>query len=286
MNPPLLIPSPLDAARLAATPPPPSDDLLPGLPRAAVGALVGMDGVGKSWIVLSIAVAVAAGAAPWGAPGWGPTTPRPQDVLILAAEDGPEVQHRRIHALSRSRWVAPLWAAAAPRLHVVSLTQRLHLATRPDRWDAPRVDWETCDAIAAAARGCGLVILDPLRRFHQLNENTSTDADAVVEAAETIARESAAGVLLVHHASKMAVMSGQASRQQAARGASAFTDGVRWQAQAVRSEDGSPPIVTLGVSKLNYGAPPPTVELRIGADGVPVLARGGVRQGALRQVAP
>src|SRR5690606_14169428 len=73
-----------------------------------------------------------------------------------------------------------------------------------------------------------LIIFDPVSRYRGGQENSNEDATRFIEAAERIAKATGATVLLLHHANKGS-MSAEERNQNAARGASALTDGARWQ---------------------------------------------------------
>jgi hypothetical protein len=74
-----------------------------------------------------------------------------------------------------------------------------------------------------------LIIIDPASRFRGGNENDARDATRFVEACELVARKTGAAVLVLHHTNKGSMAQGADQTQAAARGSSAFTDGVRWQ---------------------------------------------------------
>jgi RecA-family ATPase len=110
------------------------------------------------------------------------------------------------------------------------------------------------------------VVLDTLTRFHKLDENSAQDMGRLLSQLERLAAESGASVLFLHHTSKSAVVNGQATLQQAARGSSVLVDNARWSAflapmteQDARSF-GVPAAeranyVRWNISKQNYGAP-------------------------------
>jgi hypothetical protein len=121
------------------------------------------------------------------------------------------------------------------------------------------------------------VILDPLSRFAGLEvESDNAAATRFVQAVErlTAPLHGHPTVLLWHHTNKASRKDGQstasdAAAATAARGMSALTDGVRWQAniEALKRYEGAPELVSLAVVKNNYGRYPQPVKLMRGAEG-------------------
>jgi RecA-family ATPase len=215
----------------------------PFLALGKVGLLAAPGGVGKTQALLQLAIAVASGR-PWlgryhvEAPG---------PVLLLAAEeDGGELWRRcrRVverldltaaerDALARRLQVAPLHGSGTP------LTLLENLAPYgPVRLERSAM-WER---IAAQLKARGpepwrLVVLDPAARWMPPDaEKDSKVATTFVEAVEQLAQlapEGAAPAVLVAHHTNKAALTGQTD-QGAARGSSALTDGVRWQANLDR----------------------------------------------------
>jgi hypothetical protein len=75
-----------------------------------------------------------------------------------------------------------------------------------------------------------LVIVDPLRRFHEGDENDSGAMTAIITSFQRFAHETGAAVLIAHHANRVSMTSGGGEQAYASRGSTALTDGVRWQA--------------------------------------------------------
>lgn len=255
------LPESVNLKALLGKPPTPLEFVLPGFVRATVGALVSPGGVGKSYWALAVAVAIGAGAKA-DLTGLKPAEGR---VLVLSKEDPIEVLEQRIHAMAR---------------------------VLPKSVSYGNVDYRSCigmdidvmaeawfDVLVEAARGARLVILDTLTRFHRLDENSAQDMGQLLTQLERLAQRSGASVLFLHHTSKAAVMTGQASLQQAARGSSVLVDNARWSAfLAVMSEQeargfGVPAgdrvnYVRWNINKQNYGAAIADVWYRRGDGGV------------------
>jgi RecA-family ATPase len=99
-----------------------------------------------------------------------------------------------------------------------------------------------------------------------------------VEALEYVSKQTRATVLVVHHANK-ASMQGAEQTQSAARGSSAFTDGIRWQMNlsSMTTAEATAHDITgnlrhlylsASITKNNYAAPQPPVFLRRSDHGV------------------
>jgi RecA-family ATPase len=123
------------------------------------------------------------------------------------------------------------------------------------------------DEIRRKAEGSRLVVFDTLRRFHFADENASGDMAMVLSALETIANDTGAAVLFLHHTNKGSALNGQGGEQQASRGSSVLVDNVRWQANLTGMKekeainhciptDERHLYVRLTLPKINYSAKP------------------------------
>ncbi len=246
----------IDMMAAFETEPPPLDFIWPGFVAGTVGALIAPGATGKSFWALEACMAVAAPDADLldlklAASG---------RVIYFAAEDPAPVLIRRLHAIGQH-------LSPEARVSVVNnLMLEPMLGKRPDlsndRHLSSIVDYCT------AAR---LVVIDTLSRFHACDENDNGAMAGIVARLASIADQTGAGVLYLHHTSKSAATQGQGDQQQAARGASALVDNARWcgyVAKMSKSEadnlsnrtfDRAPIadqrgfFVKFGVSKENYG---------------------------------
>lgn len=270
--------TPLNLATCLTSPAPKLDFVLPGLPVHCVGALVAPGASGKTFFILQIAAALALGI-----PVAGGALPAPAALgktVLFASEESAEMLILRLHALvswllstndylpleehlERSRVIAQL----AEYVAVYSLAGQ---SVRVFEHGAPS---KAMDEIAKVCEGARLLIIDPLRRFHDGDENASGDMTAVVQALECVAHRAGCAILLTHHTSKAATLSGNGDAQQASRGASALTDAIRWQANLVGMTEaeverhGVEPekrryYLRLELPKVNYIEPPPGVWMR------------------------
>ncbi|MBU9199990.1 helicase RepA family protein [Burkholderia multivorans] len=255
------LPESINLKSLLGRAPTPLDFVLPGFVRGTVGALVSPGGVGKSYWSLAAAVAIGAGSKA-DLTGLKPAEGR---VVLLSKEDPLPVLEQRLHEMAK---VLPKSVSYA------GVDYRSCLGLDIDIMNA---GW--FDAIVTAARGARLVILDTLTRFHKLDENSAQDMGALLSQLESLAAASGASVLFLHHTSKAAVVNGQASLQQAARGSSVLVDNARWSAfLAVMTEQEAKSIgvpagervqyVRWNISKQNYGPAIPDVWYRRNDGGV------------------
>jgi hypothetical protein len=169
--------------------------------EGAVGFIGGEPKSYKSFLALSLAVAVASGQ---------PCLRRfavaqPGPVLLFPAEDQPGAVRRRLDGLCAWHGARlaelPLWVITAP---VVRLDRE------PDRQ-------ALADTVAQYRPR--LLILDPFVRLHQRDENCAAEIAPLLAFLRSLQRRYAAAVLVVHHARKGAA---QARGGQALRGTSEF----------------------------------------------------------------
>lgn len=152
------------------TPPPAPHWVIQGLETGDVGILSAPGGMGKSMLCLSLASAVASGQRFFGQ--WAVSDPG--DVTYLYAEDSPRVMHQRLHALAQMSEKG-LPNAVAHRLHCIGL--RGHppkLMTRGEPSNPVIINTPVLTAIAAtlaAQPHPRLLIIDPMIKFHSLDEN-------------------------------------------------------------------------------------------------------------------
>lgn len=256
--------------------PPALDFVLPGFKSGTVGALVSPGGSGKSFLGLQIAAQVAGGPDLL---GWG-EIPRGRAVF-LSAEDDTEILTRRLHVLGRL-WSPGDREAVYEMLSVASLYGHGPDLAHPE-WQA---------SLRRVADDARLVVLDTLRRFHQLDENDGGAMGGILAFLESVCRETGASILFLHHLSKAGALH-HAEAQQASRGSSVLVDNIRWQANLVTMgeaeakkygipKDRRRHFVRLTFPKLNYGPPIPDIWLRRVEGGVLLRAVEMVERGGGR----
>lgn len=285
----------LNISDALTSPRPVLDLVLPGLPVGTVGNLVAPGATGKTQFLLQLAVCRCLGL-----PSLGGLFPEaaPEKVLFLAAEEQEIIMRQRLHDIVDWLIGGDLFPEKTRTSVVDELQHRLKLfplSGKDVRLIDNGYDTPVTAEIFKIGEGCRLIIADPLRRLHDGEENDSSAMTQLVQSLERIAMQTNAAVLVAHHTSKAAAFNGQSDSQQAARGSSALTDGVRWQAnlsamsekmaqaQNIPIEDARL-YVNFAISKTNYGAPQKPVWLRRLPGGVLTKAQIPKNSGAKRAV--
>ncbi len=212
---------PCDTERWAAAPAPPVDWVFEDLlAQGELGLIAAAGGLGKTWLALLLGLSTATGRALL--PAFRPT--RPLKTLLLLGEDSELMLWRRFRAIPG--------VDAEPTLrrenfHVIAHhAEPLVAYSGGNPVRTPRWRWLK-ERIAGA--GFQVILLDPLARWHSVDENSATAMTAVVQALETLTETGT--VLVTHHVRKGDGKSdGGGLGSDAARGSSALRDGVRWQA--------------------------------------------------------
>lgn len=258
------------------------------MPLGRVGMLAAAGGMGKSWALTQLALCVATGR-PW--LGTYPVA-LPGPVLLALAEEEDEEIHRRLYYGAKALGLTEEERERAARniLPLGLCGQRVAL-TETD--NAGR-DADTGLAVDLAARlkGSGvewrLLVLDPLSRFAGADAETdNAAATRFVEALERLTQAPGGPTVMVaHHTNKTSRSAeGAGAGAGAARGSSALTDGVRWQANLdALFENGSwgavgseiPDLTRLKVTKSNTARKPEPLYLKRDPD----------NQGALLPLSP
>lgn len=188
------------------------DFCLPGLLVGTIGALVAPGATGKTLWALQAAVTVAGG------PDLLELGPVPTGrVVCLSAEDPDALLARRFHTLGTHLSTAQR-GAVIENLDVYPL-----MGCGADVMAPAWRDW-----IRDVTRGVRLVVMDTLRRFHQLDENDSGQMAGLLGYLESVCRDNATTFLYLHHLSKAGAANG-GTEQQASRGSSVLTDNARLQ---------------------------------------------------------
>lgn len=251
---------PLDLTWALTAPLPTLDFILPGMLPGSLCLLVAPGATGKSTLALDIAASVALGRPVAGglfAAG------RQGKVVVLAGEESERMLAERIRALIR------LDEQANPALYDNLLL--LPMAGEQCGLLAEGRPTSIYDELAEIAQGSRLIVVDPVRRMHGGDENSSFDMTRFVVAMEQLAKSTGAAVLGIHHANRAS--SADASSQNAARGSSALVDGARWQLNLSRmdektagtlmvSEAERSLYVAVDFAKTNYLAPQPRCWLK------------------------
>ena len=245
------------------------------LPKGVVGAIVGMGGVSKSFLEITLGIGLATGKPvlkhfkPVG----------PTKVLGLFAEDPDQELHRRLF-FTVNHTFPELEPEARDllieNLHVKSVMGQVGPLMHLDQGNPARsryFDW--LHKSIEAHKELDVLILDPKSRFYGLAENDNDHNTQWVACLEDLSNEFGLTILFSHHTSKA---SGGALLQTSARGGSALVDACRWVANLRTMDEQTAKkydldeyrnFVEFDVSKSNY-APrlPGTIYFRRGDHGV------------------
>jgi len=206
------------------------DFVLPGLLTESTGLIIAPGGTGKSMIALEIGMSVALGRDVFDL--FGGEEIRPGDVVYLNVEDSRQLIHSRLHnfgSMFPEQHDIDELEAALHILPAVGMGFRIatkeggHVVATPqfEQWTKRLKQMEVRPR---------LVIFDTLNRLSAgLDENNNGEMGQLMSLIDAFNRDVGCASMIVHHASKAAMWSGQGDSQQAGRGASAVTDNARWQ---------------------------------------------------------
>lgn len=250
---------------------PPLDFVLPGLTPGSVGLIVAPGATGKSTLALDIAASMALGR-PCAGGLFNLTSPA--TVLYLAAEESPQLLAERLRRL--------LNVFERKSLHLRKNLKVLPMAGENSLLVSAGQPTALFNDLVKECAGARLVIVDPLRRLHNGDENDSSHMTALVVALEALAKTTGAAVLALHHANRSSQL--DAKSQNAARGSTALVDAARWQINLSRIEakasdaEGTGSLVAVDFAKMNYIAPVGRQVLQFGADGRLSLSKPSTRK--------
>lgn len=186
--------------------------------RKLMSLLVASGGVGKSTFLQQIGMAVAAGR------DFGPfKTLQRTNVLIMNREDDKIEQQKRQSAARRSMGITAedlegrlfYWDPNMAPLVTAAHEEGIRVVVEHN--------WTKELRQRLKQNNIGLLILDPLIKFHSnLDENSNDDRERIARAALSIAHDANVAVLISHHAHK-----GARADQDASRGGSALMDASR-----------------------------------------------------------
>ena len=211
----------IDFSRGSQMEPIPRDFVFPGLPVGKVAILSAPGGTGKSYFLLELGMAVAAGEplihglVPNGS---GPVR------YISFEEDGIDL-HNRLTALFRtfSGLKPPVEKFFPSALEGGSLP----LLVGRDVGRGVTVNRDAAAWLERQCTGMRMVILDPLSRLHEADENNNGEMKALIKVLIAVAKKTECAILIAHHTGKAAVLNGLADTQGSHRGASCIVDDPR-----------------------------------------------------------
>jgi RecA-family ATPase len=255
----------ISADTLADKEVPPRSWLVPDMiPDRTVTMVSGDGAVGKSLLMLQLAVAVAIGGREWIG-----TLPEQGPVLFISAEDDLDEMHRRLHAIASAERVdlTDLYT-----LHLMPLAGQDAVMAVPEGKAAvitPTNVWRgLVDRVGQIKPK--LVIFDTLADVFAGNENARTDARQFIGILRGLAIEHNLAVVVIAHPSLSGLASGSGTS-----GSTAWNNSVRSRLyfETISADDESEAdadLRVLRVKKTNYGPPGLAIHLRW-ADGRFVL---------------
>ena len=188
--------------------------------RQYVTVLAGSGGGGKTSLAIGWALSLASGK-----PVMGERVGKPRRVLIWS-EDPPEELAKRVDAAMQIHGLTR--ADIEDRLIVVSIDELKITIARfsQELREVIAVDAAVLKKIIIANR-LDVVMLDPIAELHELEENDNVQMSKLMGMVRSVARETKAAILLLHHASKASVDAGKRSSATATRGAGAIVNSAR-----------------------------------------------------------
>lgn len=216
-----------------------------------VSLLHAREGVGKSWLALELACAIAAGV-----PFLGITT-APAPVLVITAELSDYWARKRLERITEQ----------------IPVSDQLHLITERELGGLDLLDPSHLDALIRLVQTLGvrLVVLDPVAELWT-GEEINRDWQRLSRCLRRLRVEAGCGVLLVHHEAKgekPGALRGQQADQNAFRGGTVLRAGVR---SALRLEDHPSGRLRLAHTKSNLGPRQETLWLDMARPWAPRLA--------------
>lgn len=238
------------------------------LPFGKVGFFVGEGGIGKSWALTQLAVAVATGT-PWFQAFRVPEGSKGPVVLAMAEEDVEEMHRRIRHVVEHLGLPAHHLSDLEQNLWPLPLSGQFVEFLTEGQGSGHFDDFYQALSAKAPPQGWSMVVLDPASRFMGVDtEKDNALATRFVQLLEQLTTlPGRPTVLCAHHTNKVSRSGGSsASSAGASRGASALSDGARWQGNLFGHEDKDgemhPDQAVFNVSKSNYGPKPPMLYLK------------------------
>lgn len=206
----------VDFSRGSQMEPIPRDFVFPGLPAGKVAILSAPGGTGKSFFLLELGMSVAAGEPL--IHGLVPSVAGP--VRYISFEEDETDIHNRLVGLFQtfSGFIPPVESFFSSALE----GENLPLVGRGGVVNADAVGW-----LEQQCENMRLVILDPLSRLHEADENNNGEMKSLVRTLIATAKKTRCAIVVAHHTSKAAVLNGLADVQGSHRGASCIVDDPR-----------------------------------------------------------
>lgn len=194
----------------------PRDFVFPGLPAGKVGVLCAPGGTGKSFLLLELGMSVASGEPL--IHGVCPGTAGP--VRYVSFEEDEIDLNNRLCALFRtfkdfSPPVETFFPCALDGECLSLLGKGGEVNINAVKW----LERQCCEM--------RLVILDPLSRLHEADENSNSEMKMLMKILISTAKKTGCAIVVAHHTNKHSILSGQGDLQQSSRGASCIVDDPR-----------------------------------------------------------
>jgi len=223
--------TPLTLGRAVSTQWPQPEFILGPLQPGDVGQIAGADGLGKSWVAMTAALAVAKGNREIAGGMWDVPKTRGK-ALYIAVED-----RERDHGARLQKLVSACTQAGEMRqpeiddddLTIWALQGRRWPLVQPSQAKDAEEPYEVTPAGREFARAIAdyrLVVIDPLRAFHNLQEADGAGLDFLIRWLVSVAMSNGQAILVVHHASQGAILE-RRDDHHAGRGATDFVAGCR-----------------------------------------------------------
>ena len=214
------------------------------IPSNGFGMIAGESGCGKTWLLLSLSIAVASGT-PW----LGTFTTTKGNVLFIDEESGISLLKHRLLKLGEPEEMRSL---------------PIYFAT----FEQLKMDTAQGKALLEATikkTGARLVVIDSFVRIHDSDENSAGEMSRVTEALSRIARDLNCAIVVAHHARKP---SSQASKEPGhmVRGTTEIKAAVDVHLFVTRDKNGA---IRIEHEKARYGktVEPVLVELEEDSEG-------------------
>ncbi|MCP3942587.1 MAG: AAA family ATPase [Desulfobacteraceae bacterium] len=187
----------------------------PFFPKDVVGALAATGGTGKTFFLMSLAVAMASGGS------FGPIkAPKPLKVLCVFGEDDQDELGRRFWDICKGKF--------PENLHAASVYGEVGPLMKMDgKNPIPAEGFRWLEETIKKHPGLDVLFMDPKSRFYGLEENNNDHGTQWIGLLESLRLRYGVTILFSTHTSE--ANSNKVS-QQMNRGASSIVDGCRWQA--------------------------------------------------------
>lgn len=180
------------ASEFMANEPPPMQWLVENLiPTNSFVVLGGAPKTCKSWMALDIGISVALREPAFNSNF---NVYKPQAVLFIMLEDAATNIYGRVRAIGQSKMATIEDLARAPMY--------FRFQRSLDLGNAIDIEW-MAHKIKASIPEIGLIVIDPMRNAHNLDENDSTNIKLLTDNIRNLRDITGASILITHHLRKM-----------------------------------------------------------------------------------